>query len=320
MLLNRAIVFGLFLACLGGCAAPTPTSPPLPTATRQAVAPPTPTDEPTPTATRQTVAPPTPTDEPTTTASRQQIVQPTPPPAFDPVPGITATPTNVPLLVVTPELPAPVVQLLLVVGELRTDIPPYDDGEWAYWVDDDDDCQNVRDELLIEKSQTPVRFATDSECQVTSGRWLAPYTGEVVTDASSLEINHTVPLANAHASGGWAWASDAKQRFANDLAYAGHLTVATALAVRSKGVSGPEEWRPPEGSYWCEYAEGWARIKSTYQLMVSESEWAALTEMLVTCVDSTIALVKVLAPGPDLPEPTPTVDIGSFIQSLTPVP
>ncbi len=241
------------------------------------------------------------------------MVLPTLPPAFDPVPGVTATPTDVPLLVVTPEMtPPPMETLLLVVGEPRTAVPPYDRGEWVHWVDADADCQNERDEVLVEESQIPVGFATASECQVTSGQWLAPYTGVVVTDASSVEIDHTVPLANAHASGAWAWSSAAKQRYANDRSYAGHLTAVTALAVRSKGDSGPEEWRPPDQSYWCEYAEDWARIKSTWQLMVTEAELTALTEMLATCAVPTIALATTPAPEPDVPEPTPTIDPGSY--------
>ena len=38
---------------------------------------------------------------------------------------------------------------------------------------------------------------------MTSGEWLAPYTGIVVTDPCKLDIAHMVPLGNAHASGAW---------------------------------------------------------------------------------------------------------------------
>ena len=35
---------------------------------------------------------------------------------------------------------------------------------------------------------------------MTSGQWLAPYTNTVVTDPGKLDIDHMVPLGNAHDS------------------------------------------------------------------------------------------------------------------------
>ena len=59
------------------------------------------------------------------------------------------------------------------------------------------------------------------------GQWLAPYTGTTVRLAGDLDIGHTVPLANAHKSGGWAWSAERKRAYANDLLFDGHLIAVT---------------------------------------------------------------------------------------------
>ena len=171
----------------------------------------------------------------------------------------------------------------LIIAEVVADLPAYDRDDWNHWIDTDGDCQNTRHEVLITESLAPVTFTNNQGCTAANGEWLAPFTGTTVTVARDLDVDHLVPLANAHRSGGWAWDADRKEAYANNMAYANHLIAVTASANRSKGARGPEEWKPPDEGYWCDYALSWMSVKHTWGLTVTSSEWAALMEMIGTC-------------------------------------
>ena len=186
----------------------------------------------------------------------------------------------------TPEPQTPSAEGLLLavtVASVNANRPDYDRSEWRHWIDEDRDCQNARQEVLIEESTTPAVLDPDNECRVLSGSWVGPYTGQMVNDPTELDIDHMVPLENAHRSGAWSWDRDRKREYANYLGYEDHLIATTSRANRSKGSKGPEEWRPPLESYWCDYALDWIAIKSSWDLTVSEREYSALREMLDTC-------------------------------------
>ena len=62
-----------------------------------------------------------------------------------------------------------------------------------------------------------------------------------------------------------------------------HLIAVTAGANRSKGDKGPENWKPPDETYWCQYAIDWTEIKERWDLTMTEPETQAVVEMLHTC-------------------------------------
>ncbi len=187
-----------------------------------------------------------------------------------------------------------------------SNIPDYNRKEWGDWIDADGDCQNTRHEVLIAESTTQVTFKSARKCRVASGTWDGPFTGRQFSDPSTLDIDHMVPLKNAHLSGGWDWDRAKKRRFANDLSYDGHLNAVLNSANRSKGSRGPEHWEPPDQSYWCEYAIHWINIKVDWDLTAtgaracrSESNARYLRVALVLCSHRLNRTPAAATPTPD---------------------
>lgn len=169
-------------------------------------------------------------------------------------------------LVLSCEKPAlpPEPPITVVVG---TTIPTYDRDTWGRWVDGDRDCQDTRQEVLIAESEVPVTFVDPLKpCRVATGRWTDPYTGSVTTSPADLEIDHTVALEEAHQAGGWAWTTEQKKAYYNDLDNPEHLQAATVSANRSKGSRGPTEWLPTNIAFRCEYLRRRVKILIKYKL------------------------------------------------------
>ena len=83
-----------------------------------------------------------------------------------------------------------------------------------------------------------------------------------------------------------------------------------------KGAKGPDEWKPSDSSYWCQYAVEWVTIKFSWELTAKPEEFTALDEMLETCETPHRLGVVVTFERPNLPSfggstPTPTLADGS---------
>ena len=194
-------------------------------------------------------------------------------------PTAVSTPTPVP----TGAAPTTTTNLVITVAPIPADIPEYDRDDWKHWVDEDGDCQDARQEVLIAESLVNVTFETDRQCRVETGRWYGAFTGVSVEDPGDLDIDHLVPLKNAHLSGGWRWDAEMREEYANYLQEENHLIAVTAGANRSKGARGPEEWGPPEQSYWCQYATDWTEVKARWGLTMTKVESEIVMDMLGTC-------------------------------------
>ena len=72
-------------------------------------------------------------------------------------------------------------------------------------------------------------------------------------------------------------------RYLNYLEDPDHLIAVSSRDNRSKGARDPEEWMPPDETYWCEYAQDWAEIKARWELTMTDAEAEAVMDMLWTC-------------------------------------
>ena len=234
----------------------------------------------------------------------QAPVRPPPAPAATvAAPTSTPTPANIP----STSTPTPATTLVITFAPILADIPKYERKDWKHWEDHDGDCQDARQEVLIAESLVPVTFETDENCRVEAGRWYGVFTGTYFEDPGDVDVDHMVPLKNAHNSSGWAWSPAKKEEYANDLTNDDHLIAVQDNANQSKGARGPDEWMPPNETYWCQYATDWAEVKERWDLTMSEPEAGAVVEMMNTCDDPPVVEIRMAlgtATGVHKPEPT----------------
>jgi hypothetical protein len=154
----------------------------------------------------------------------------------------------------------------------------YSRDKFKHWISQGNGC-DTRD-VVLKRDGTGVQATAD--CKIESGSWVSAYDGKSFTDPQELDIDHMVPLANAWRTGASAWTDDQRSAFANDLTRPQLLAVSLA-SNRSKGDQDPSQWKPPNTSYWCAYAQRWVAVKAYWKLTVTTDEKAALTQMLGRC-------------------------------------
>ena len=164
---------------------------------------------------------------------------------------------------------------LLMVSNISAE--PYKRSLYIHWSDLDRDCQNSRMETLIDKSLNPVTFKTDNKCLVLNGWWYGVYSGEFFSIAKHLDIDHIVPLKEAHISGAENWTKEQRKAFANDPE---NLLAVKASENRSKGAKDPASWLPSDEGYHCIYVAKWLAVKLKYDLEVDGAEQKTINEVV----------------------------------------
>ncbi|WP_328302884.1 HNH endonuclease family protein [Streptomyces sp. NBC_00435] len=154
----------------------------------------------------------------------------------------------------------------------------YSRDKFTHWAEQGDKCDTR--EVILQRDG--VNVTRDAECKAVSGTWKSLYDDVVVTEASKMDIDHMVPLAEGWRSGASGWDAARRKAFANDLTRPQLLAV-SASSNRSKGDQSPDLWQPPSKAAWCQYARAWTTVKSTYGLTVTEPEKKMLASMLDTC-------------------------------------
>jgi hypothetical protein len=175
------------------------------------------------------------------------------------------------------QAPARAETLQLTVAEDKT--TGYNRSAFKHWVDADRNGCNTRAEVLIEEAIEKPKVGL--KCKLTGGKWLSAYDGKTITNASHLDVDHMVPLAEAWRSGAWKWTAVQRQAFANDLENSEALIAVSATTNRSKGDKDPSLWMPAKDQ--CAYIQNWISIKTKYSLTVDSLEAEAINSHLGTC-------------------------------------
>jgi len=169
--------------------------------------------------------------------------------------------------------------------EAESNDPPYKRSLYKHWIDADEDGEDTRQEVLIEESLVSVGIQATprGKRKVTGGLWVGPYTGKVITNPGELQIDHMVPLREAHVSGARNWDPQKKKDFANELDNKQALIAVMGGANQSKGSRDPAHWMPPNRSYWCQYLEDWMSVKKKWELSVDQAEVDVIKKGRAVC-------------------------------------
>ncbi len=174
---------------------------------------------------------------------------------------------------------------LLIIGGVLLNTASageYNRDEWKHWVDVDKDKQNTRQEVLIDENlASPDSTEYDEKGRIVKGLWVCAYTGDTLTTPGGLDVDHFIPLAEAHRSGGDEWYPSQKEVFANFLDRDYHLIAVTASSNRSKKDRDPAKWLPEINQCW--YVNTWLKVKNEWNLDVDSLEMSAILDVLENC-------------------------------------
>lgn len=164
-----------------------------------------------------------------------------------------------------------------MTGYSRDLFPHWRDASSYGWPTEPNNACNARNAALYRDG---ANVQMSSTCTSLTGTWVDPYSAKKFDEASDIDIDHMVPLANAWRSGAASWTTDKRTKFAND-----PLVLVSVLDSlnQSKGDKGPEAWKPPLAQSHCLYAVRWTFVKKAYAMSVTSAEKSALTSMLGTC-------------------------------------
>ena len=155
----------------------------------------------------------------------------------------------------------------------------YDRTLFKHWIDADKNGCDTRAEVLIAEARVKPKKA--AKCKLTGGKWLSSYDGISYTDASKLDVDHLVPLAEAWRSGAWAWTDQQRMEYANDLEDEWALNAVTASVNRSKGDKDIASWLPKKNV--CAYLAGWVTIKARFEMTVDIAEAKIINKYYSSC-------------------------------------
>ncbi|MFE6223005.1 HNH endonuclease family protein [Streptomyces sp. NPDC057854] len=158
---------------------------------------------------------------------------------------------------------------------------------YPHWRDlDGNGCKTDKDVLIAEAIEDPV---VGAGCKLEGGVWWSYYDNQEIhgSGPGKIDIDHLVPLAEVHDSGGHSWTPERRKRYANDLGAEATLIAVSARSNRQKADQDPATWMPVEEAR-CRYLGEWVQTKLRWSLSVDEAEKDALLRYASDCPDSTL--------------------------------
>ncbi|MFI8085810.1 HNH endonuclease family protein [Kitasatospora sp. NPDC086009] len=177
------------------------------------------------------------------------------------------------------------IDALSVADEDRTG---YVRTAYRHWTDADKNGCNARKDVIINEAIDAPEVGPG--CSLSGGVWFSPYDDVTVTDASGLDVDHLVPLAENWDSGGSRWTAKERELYANDMADPRTLIAVTARSNRQKSDKDVTDWLPPAIEYRCTYATDWVAVKTRWGLNVDPAELNTLHRIAADCDDVPITV------------------------------
>lgn len=189
-----------------------------------------------------------------------------------------------------------VVAALLTLAWVAWGAPAYRRADWPHWRGEDTwettdgsgatcraDTRDVVIRRAVRGASLTITRGGDGGC-IVRGDLLDFYgTDGLLRSADAIEVDHLVPLGEAHRAGGWRWSREQKARYANYLTIRFYLLPVSAVHNQQKGNRGPQDWIPTNPAIHCQYGLWWATVKYLEGLSSSEAERAAVRGLLLTC-------------------------------------
>ena len=163
-------------------------------------------------------------------------------------------------------------------------------AQFGNWKDANGDCQNTRAEVLISETKVTPTYTTTRKCTVAKGKWVTSWDLVTHTSASTVQIDHMVPVHEAWGSGARYWTQAKRVAFYNDLGDRRTLNAQTSALNSAKQARGPEQWLPPKNQ--CQYIADWTAVKIRWGLKVDATEKAFLVKKAASCSNTTLTVTR----------------------------
>nr|WP_152886348.1 HNH endonuclease family protein [Streptomyces adustus] len=160
---------------------------------------------------------------------------------------------------------------------------------WNKGLNPNDGCDTRKEVILAEALEAP---AVGPKCALMGGRWWSEYDQTWITSASSLDVGHMVPLAEAWDSGAAAWTAARCEAYANDQGAPNSLIAVSGSSNRSEADKDPADWLPIPADR-CKYAADWVADKLGWNLASDVGERDALTRLAEACPAATVIYEQV---------------------------